>query len=321
MVTEEFARRWQEDLGELPIDLRLIRDNTEAAAGEAITGAQVLITKTRPVDETLLDRAGKQLKLVAKLSHWPIGVDVPACEKRGIKVKMLPQLGCIAVAEHAMALILTCARKLIPGHTGVKDGGYRSLGLIPAVTSERSFAFKWLPLQVLEVYGKTLGIIGFGEIGKELTVRALGFGMNVLYYDIHASFANEFEQMTGARPCAGLQELLGASDFISLHVPHTPATDKLLGKDEFRAMQPTAFVINAARGGEIDEEALVWALKNGEIGGAGLDVFVKEPVPYDHPLLKLDNVVLSPHIGGGAGTGRAVLARELSRLIIETIGS
>ena len=320
-VTEEFARRWQEDLGELPIDLRLIRENTGAAAAEALAGAQVLITKTRPVDEALLALTGKQLKLVAKLSHWPIGVDVPVCEKRGIKVKMLPQLGCIAVAEHAMALILACARKLIQGHAGVKDGGYRSLGLVPAVTSERSFAFKWLPLEVFEVYGKTLGIIGFGEIGKELAVRAAGFGINVLYYDIHAPFTNEFEQMLRAGPCAGLPELLGVSDFISLHVPHTPATDKLLGRDEFRVMQPTAYVINAARGGEIDEEALVWALQNGEIAGAGLDVFVEEPVPYDNPLLKLDNVVLSPHIGGGAGTGRAVQAQELSRLIMETMES
>jgi phosphoglycerate dehydrogenase-like enzyme len=320
IVTEEFARRWQEDLRELPIDLRLIRDDAETSAIEAIAGAQILITKTRPVDEALLDMAGKQLKLVAKLSHWPIDVDVQACEKRGVTVKMLHQLGCIAVAEHAMALILACARKLIPGHAGVVDGSYRNLGLTPAVTTERSFAFKWLPVKVFEVYGKTLGIIGFGEIGKELAVRAVSFGMKVLYYDTLTPFSNEFEQMIGARHCESLKELLELSDFVSLHVPHTKETDKLLGKDEFRAMKPTAHVVNAARGGEIDEEALVWALKNGEIGGAGLDVFVEEPVRYDHPLLKLDNVVLSPHIGGGAGTGRAVLAKELSQLIKETIG-
>jgi phosphoglycerate dehydrogenase-like enzyme len=320
VVSEEFARRWQEDLRELPIDLRLIKDETETSAIEAIAGAQILITKIRPVDEALLDMAGKQLKLVAKLSHWPIDVDVHACEKRRIKVKMLRQLGCIAVAEHAMALMLACARKLIPGHSGVVDGSYRNLGLTPAITSERSFAFKWLPVKVFEVYGNTLGIIGFGEIGKELAVRAVGFGMNVLYYDLRTSFSNEFEQMIGARRCDTLKELLELSDFISLHVPHTKETDKLLGKDEFRAMKPTAYVLNAARGGEIDEEALVWALKNREIAGAGLDVFVEEPVPYDHPLLKLDNVVFSPHIGGGAGTGRAVLAKELNQLIRETIG-
>jgi len=321
IVSEEFARRWREDLCELPIDLGLIKENTEASARNAIVGAQILITKIRPVDEALLDLAGNQLKLVVKLSHWPVEVDMQACKRRGVAVKMLPQKGCIAVAEHAMALILACARKLIPGHAGVKDGAYRNLGLIPAVTTERSFAFKWLPINVFEVYGKTLGIIGFGEIGKELAVRAAGFGMTVLYYDIHTPFSHEFKQMIGARPCDSLQELLEKSDFISLHIPHTKKTDKLLGRDEFRAMKPTAYVINAARGGEIDEEALVWALKNGEIGGAGLDVFVEEPVPYNHPLLKLDNVVLSPHIGGGAGTGRSVLAKELSRLIKKTIES
>ena len=320
-VTEEFARRWQEDLGELPIDLRLISDDSENSAREAIAGAAILITRIRPVDDALLDLAGDQLQLVVKLSHWPVDVDMQACERRGVTVKMLCHLGCIAVAEHAMALILACARKLIPGHAGVESGAYRDLGLIPAKTTERSFAFKWLPIDVFETYGKTLGIIGFGEIGKELAVRAKGFGMNVFYYDIHTSWADEFEQMMGARPCNSLQELLEISDFISLHVPHTGKTERMLGKKEFRAMKPTAYVINAARGGEIDEEALVWALKTGEIGGAGLDVFVEEPVPYDHPLLMLDNVVLSPHIGGGAGTGRAVLAKELRQLILQTIKS
>jgi phosphoglycerate dehydrogenase-like enzyme len=320
-VTEEFARRWQEDLGKLEIDLRLIRDDSESSAREAISGAVILITRIRPVDEALLDLAGDQLQLVVKLSHWPVDVDMHACEKRGVKVKMLRQLGCIAVAEHAMALILACARKLIPGHAGVKNGTYRDFGHVPARTTERSFAFKWLPIDVFEVYGKTLGIIGFGEIGKELAVRAKGFGMDVVYYDVHNSWAHEFEKMLGTKPCTSLQELLEISDFISLHVPHTEKTDKLLGKKEFRAMKPTAYVINAARGGEIDEEALVWALQTGEIAGAGLDVFAEEPVPYDHPLLMQDNVVLSPHIGGGAGTGRAVLAEELSQLIQHTIES
>ena len=172
----------------------------------------------------------------------------------------------------------------------------------------------------MELAGRTMGIIGFGKIGQTTARIAQAFGMKVLYYDMRAPLSSEFEQMIGAKHCTGLKELLEVSDFVSLHVPHTKETDKLLGKDEFRAMKPTAYVVNAARGGEIDEEALVWALKNGEIAGAGLDVFVEEPVPFEHPLLKLDNVVLSPHVGGGAGTGRAVLAKELNRLIKETIG-
>jgi len=131
-VTEEFARRWQEDLCELPIDLRLIRDDSEKSAREAIAGAEILITRIRPVDEALLDLAGDQLQLVVKLSHWPVDVDKQACERRGVTVRMLRQLGCIAVAEHAMALILACARKLIPGHAGVKSGAYRDLGQTPA---------------------------------------------------------------------------------------------------------------------------------------------------------------------------------------------
>ena len=109
--------------------------------------------------------------------------------------------------------------------------------------------------------------------------------------------------------------LLESSDFVSLHVPHTKETNRMLGKAEFQIMKPSAYLINTARGGVVDKDALVWALKSGEITGAGLDVFANEPLPFDHPLARLDNVVLSPHIGGGSGTGRAVLAQELRKII------
>lgn len=317
ILSEEFARRWKEDLERLPINLRLIEKDTAKDVERALAGAHVVIVKNRTIDAALLTSIGDQLKLVIKLSHWPIGVDLEACEERGIRVKMLPQLGCIAVAEQAMALILACARRIIPSHQGVVAGAYLQLGLTPTVTTERSFAFKWLPVEPFEVYGKALGIIGFGEIGKELAVRANSFGMAVCYYK-RSPLPNEIESMLHARYCK-LNELLRISDFVSLHIPHTEETDKLLGKNQLIAMKKTAYVINTARGGEIDEEALVWALESGEIAGAGLDVFVEEPVPFDHPLLRLDNVVLSPHIGGGSGTGRTILATALRTLIKEVL--
>ncbi len=313
VMTLEFAERWKKDLGDLPIDLQLILSDSEEEMKQAISGAKLLIVKRQPVDVALLELAGPGLDAVVKLSHWPVGIDLVACEQRGVRVKMLPQLGCIAVTEQAMTLILACARTLVPGHIGTVNGSYRDHGLEPAVTTERSFAFKWLPIKPFEVFEKTLGIIGFGEIGMELAVRARGFGMNVIY-NKRTPLDQDAEALLEAS-YRSLDDLLAESDFISLHSPHTPETDKLLGRRQFETMKSTAFVINTARGGEIDEEALVHALKTGQIAGAGLDVFVEEPVPYDHPLLPLDNVVTSPHIGGGSGTGRADLARRVKSVI------
>lgn len=316
VMSKEFAARWKNDLSDLPIDLQLILSDSEEEMKQAISGAKLLIVKRKPVDAALLELAGPELKVVAKLSHWPLGVDLVACEQRGVTVEMLPQLSGISVAEQAMMLILACARTLVPGHLGTVNGSYRDHGLEPAVTAERSFAFKWLPVKPFEVFEKTLGIIGYGEIGMELTTRARGFGMNVIY-NKRTRLDQDTETSLGVS-YRSLDDLVAESDFISLHSPHTPETDKLLGRKQFEMMKSTAFVINTARGGEIDEEALVNALKTGQIAGAGLDVFVEEPVPYDHPLLSLDNVVTSPHIGGGSGTGRVDAVRRV-KAVIETV--
>ncbi len=312
-VTPEFAKRWREDLEGLPIDLVLIEDPADEALRAAVAGAHVLITRNRPVDDAVLEATGAQLQVLIKLGRWMIGVDTAACERRGVCVETVPQLGCITVAEHAMTLLLMCARDMIRSHLGVASGAYREHGLTPEVTSERSFAFKWIPVTPVEPYGQTLGIVGFGEIGKEVAVRARAFGMRVLYFDQRRPPA-ELEKELGAE-YAELDELLASSDFVSLHIPHTPATEKLIDAARFRAMKQTAVLINACRGGVIDEDAMVDALKNGEIAGAGLDVFVLEPLPHDHPLTAMDNVVLSPHIGGGAGTGRADQREQVRELI------
>jgi len=316
-VTPEFARRWREDLEGLPIDLVLLDDPSDEALRTAVAGARILITRNRPVDEAILEAAGDGLALIIKLSRWSIGVDVDACTRRGVQVENVPQLGCITVAEHAMTLLLMCARDMIRSHLGVVSGAYRDEGLTPEITSERSFAFKWIPVTPVEPYGQTLGIVGFGEIGKELAVRARAFGMRVLYFDARRP-PTDLERELGAE-YAELDDLLAASDFISLHIPHTPSTEKLIDAKRFRLMKPNAVLINACRGGVVDEEAMVDALKRGEIAGAGLDVFVYEPLPHDHPLAAMDNVVLSPHIGGGAGTGRADQREKVRTLLEKTL--
>ncbi|MFC2105580.1 NAD(P)-dependent oxidoreductase [Candidatus Bipolaricaulota bacterium] len=309
----ESAKRWNEDLAGLPIDLVLIDDPEEESLRAAVHGAHILITRRRAINDVVLDAAGSNLKMLLKLGRWTFGIDTNACSQRGIRIETVPQLSCISVAEHAMTLLLMCARTMLPSHLGVVSGAYRDLGLTPAVTAERSFAFKWLPVKPFELFEKTLGIIGFGEIGMELAIRARGFGMNVIY-NKRTRLEQDAEALFGVS-YRSLDDLLAESDFISLHSPHTPETDRLLGRRQFEMMKSTAFVINTARGGEIDESAMVDALQHGEIAGAGLDVFVQEPLPYDHPLTRMDNVVLCPHIGGGSGTGRADQRERVRDLI------
>jgi phosphoglycerate dehydrogenase-like enzyme len=156
-----------------------------------------------------------------------------------------------------------------------------------------------MQIPMVEVFVKTLGIVGLGEIGTELAKRAHAFDMKILYYK-RRRLSEEAERELGIEYCS-LDDLLRESDFVSLHVPHTKETDKLIGQRELALMKPSAFLINTSRGGVVDEDALYEALASKTITGAGLDVFREEPLPASSPLLKLDNVVLTPHIGGGSG--------------------
>jgi phosphoglycerate dehydrogenase-like enzyme len=215
----------------------------------------------------------------------------------------MPLRGCVAVAELAMTLVLALSKQLVQGHAATVEGAYRELGLEPVRTSERVIAFQWMKLSSLfEVYGKTLGIVGYGEIGTEVSKRARAFGMNVLYTK-HERLPQPIEERLEVS-WRDLDALLAESDVVALTLPHTPETERLIGERELRLMRPDAYLVNAARGGLVDEHALVDALRDHRIAGAGLDVFVDEPIPHDHPLLSLDNVILTPHIGGGTGGAR-----------------
>jgi phosphoglycerate dehydrogenase-like enzyme len=153
-----------------------------------------------------------------------------------------------------------------------------------------------------EVYGRTLGIIGFGEIGTETARRARALGLTILYNKRNPlpSSIEEMENVTYTPK----EDLLARSDFVLLATPLTAETENMIGTEELALMKPSAFLVNICRGGVIDEDALVEALNQGQIAGAGLDVFVYEPLPFDHPLTRCDNVILTPHIGGGTGGAR-----------------
>ena len=222
-----------------------------------------------------------QLKI---LSIWGTGVDhvdLPAAEELGITVSNTPAYGAPYVSEHALSLALAVSRQIVVSDREIRQGGWT-----------RGF--------IDELYNKTLGVVGTGAIGQRMIQLGKGIGMKVIAWTLHptperaAEYGVEFMD---------LDDLLQRADVVSLHVSLSELTEKLIGRKELELMKPTAILVNAARGGVVDEDALVDALQQGKIAGAGLDVFQVEPLGADHPLTKLDNVVLSPHAGGMAYSG------------------
>jgi phosphoglycerate dehydrogenase-like enzyme len=280
------------------------------AARRALLGdADILITRAVPVTSEVLAAAPK-VKFVQKYGGRADRLDLEAAKRAEVQVALMPLCGCIAVAELAMTLILALSKQLIDAHRATVTGAYWSLGIEPMRTSQQLHAFQWMRLPNLqEIRHKTLGIVGFGEIGTEIAKRARAFEMDVIYYN-RTPLPPEIDQQLGVRGVS-LDELLCTADFVSLNVPHTPETDKLIGARELTLMKPTAYLINTCRGPVVDEAALIEALRSRQIAGAGLDVFEYEPLPADNPLTQLGNVVLTPHIGGGTGGAREKQLRDV----------
>lgn len=277
-------------------------DESDDALMALLPQADALVSQHRPITGAIMDAAPK-LRLIQRYGTRPDGIDLDAARQRNIGVATMPLRGCIAVAELAVTLILALSKNLVKAHDATVTGAYRELGVEPIKTEQRKHKFQWMKLPgLLEVYTHTLGIIGFGEIGTETARRAKALGMNVLY-NKRTPLPAEVEAMEGVA-YASKEDLLKQSDFVLLSTPLTPETEKMIGAAELAMMKPSAFLVNICRGGVIDEEALVAALNEGQIAGAGLDVFLYEPIPHDHPLLQCDNVILTPHIGGGTGGAR-----------------
>jgi len=273
-----------------------------------------LVTQFAPVDCSLLESTSG-LRVVLKMGRNYYNVDADAVRERGLIFGSVPRKGPNCVAELAMTLILALSKDLLISHKSVAEGAYRLRGLRPERTAQWKMAFHWMHhTQVHEVRGRILGIIGMGEIGCELSLRANVMGMRNLYYDIRR-LPPELEQRFDVE-YRDLNALLQESDYVSLHVPHTPETEKMIGLEELALMKQNAYLVNTCRGGVVDEEALIDALANNRIAGAALDVFTFEPLPADSPLCNMDNVILTPHIGGGTGTNRVL---ELSEALEEMV--
>lgn len=300
-TADDFA--WIERL-EPARNLRLIapEDDSAAALHRLLPEADALIAHQRPIDADLI-AAAPRLRLIQRYGSRPEGIDLAAAEQAGVQVGLTSLRGCIAVAELAVTLVLALSKNLIKAHAATVGGAYRERGVEPMLTSQRKHAFQWMQLPgLLEVYGRTIGIIGYGEIGGEIARRARALGMQVLY-NRRRRLSPELEAAEGAT-YADRETLLRTADFVVLATPLTPETERMIDEHALRLMQPTAFLVNICRGGVIDEPALVSALHERRIAGAGLDVFAYEPIPYDHPLLACDNVIFTPHIGGGTGGAR-----------------
>jgi len=261
-----------------------------------------LIAQDQKIDSAVLKKL-TNLELALSLGRNHSNFDVKAINDQGVKFSTVWRKGPNCVAELAMTLILSMSKDLLISHESVAGGAYRYRGIQPEQSEQWKMAFHWMKNEnVHEVHGKRLGIVGLGEIGYELAIRASVMGMGVSYYK-RTRLPQDLEQAVPLE-FMSLNEMLASSDYICLAVPHTPNTEKMIGASEFEVMKDDAILINICRGGVVDETAMINALLQGQIKGAGLDVFDYEPLPADSPLAMLDNVILTPHIGGGSGTTR-----------------
>ena len=275
LIAEELSPATVEALGP-DFDVRTVDGTDRPALLSALSDASaILIRSATKVDEEAI-AAAPHLKVIARAGVGLDNVDIKAATTAGVMVVNAPTSNIISAAELTVGHIISLSRFIPAAHASLAAG-----------TWKRS------KYTGTELYEKTVGIIGLGRIGALITARLQAFGMNVVAYDPYVTSARA--QQLGVTLLT-LDELLAQSDFITIHMPKTPETTGMISTEQFAIMKPTAFIVNVARGGLIDEDALYAALKSQRIAGAGLDVFVSEP-PLESPLLSLDNIILTPHLG------------------------
>lgn len=276
---------------------------TRDACLEAVRGADAVVTLlTEKVDDEFLDACGGQLKVVANVAVGYNNIDVPACERRGVIATNTPKVLTETTADTAFGLMLMVTRRFGEGERVIR--------------SRMPWQWGMFYLLGMGLQGKTLGIVGMGQIGIAMARRAKAFGMDVVYsdaYELAADVAGEL----GARKVE-LDELFETSDVVSLHCPLMDSTHHLVDVDALKRMKKTAYLINSARGPIVDEAALVAALEAGEIAGAGLDVFEAEPTVHEG-LIDRDDVVLLPHLGSATVETRTAMAELAAQNVLDVL--
>jgi D-3-phosphoglycerate dehydrogenase len=267
-----------------------------------LPGAYAAIVSSDPdVDGPFCDTAGPYLRVVARRGIGIDNIDLSATTERGILVVNTPEAPTESTAEHAVALLLAMAKRVVAGDMslrGAEIGREQLLGT--------------------EVQGRVLGVVGFGRIGSRVAeICAEGLRMRVLCYDPYVDWAEAVRPKVEIAD--SLEALLAEADFVTLHTPLVPETRGLIGRPELRKMKPGAYLINASRGAVVDESALVEVLREGHLAGAALDVFDPEPPASDNPLLKMANVVATPHIGSYTGRGTRAMHMGAVRQVLQVL--
>lgn len=284
LVTESFSAKGRALLNERD-DVEMVEfpNMISAADFEAMLKAQapvhgVALGATRFGEAEL--KASGDIKVVTRIGVGYDAVDVPALSRRKVPLMVAGTANSPSVAEHALFMMLTLAKRANDMHALVKNGTWaQRLGMLP-----------------FDLFGKTLLIVGFGRIGTRTAKRCLAMDMQVLVYDPYKPA--DAIRAAGCEPVADLDAALPRADFVSIHCPKTPETVGLFNAARLKLMKPTAYLINTARGGLVDEKALYEALVARKLAGAGLDVFAQEPPSVDHPLLGMPNVITAPHVAG-----------------------
>lgn len=295
LVSEHLAEEGLQRLRESGFQVDYFPEMTQEELLAAVDGYEALVVRSRTqVTREVIGR-GRSLRIIGRAGVGVNNIDLEAATARGIVVVNVPDGNTIAACEHTLALMLALARN------------------VPAAAQSLA-AGRWERQRFtgVELYGKTLGVVGFGRIGSEVAKRALAFGMKVVAYDPYASPAQA--EKLGVR-LVPLDEVLREADFLTIHAPLTPQTRNLIGARELALTKPGARLVNCARGGIVNEQALYEALASGHLAGAALDVFEREPPPPDHPLLRLPTVLATPHLGASTVEAQVACALEVAEQV------
>jgi D-3-phosphoglycerate dehydrogenase len=269
---------------------------------EAVAGAVVLVPGPGQIDGALMDRIGPSLKLIAKPGIGVDNVDIPAATARQVLVLNTPDAPTESTAEHAVALLMAVAKRVMVGDVYLRND--RTIPRDEMIGTE--------------LLGRTLGVVGYGRIGRRVAeICALGLRMNVLVYDPYINL----NQPTPERVTltSDLDGLLRQSNFVTVHIPLMPNTRHFIGERELRLMAKGSYLINASRGPVVDEAALIRILQEGHLAAAGLDVFDPEPPHPDNPLLKMRNVVVTPHIASSTDRGISAMMHGVADQVIQVL--
>ena len=272
---------------------------TESQLVAAVGDYEGLIVRSATRVSRAVLEAGRRLEVVGRAGAGVDTIDVDAATERGVVVMNTPGGNTTAVAEHTLALLLALARRIPAADASLKAGRW-----------DKS------RLGGVELFGKTLGVVGLGRIGAEVARRALGFRMQVIAYDPYLT--REAAARLGVESVE-LDDLLARADFVSIHVPLTSDTRHLLGAAELARARAGVRIVNCARGGIVDEAALARAIEAGHVAGAALDVFEREPPPADHPLLRLDRVIVTPHLGAATDEAQTAVALAIAEQVADAL--